>query len=258
VHPLPEPQTERRKRSPHLLIFLLVPLLIIATFGWSYWKQRRQEFPLIAERGRTEGIPALEEGNFDKAYQLLSAAVTAVDGLGGAVDGAEDIRKAAAEAAIFVNQSSSSLEDMLEEAGRTSPESWASKFETLYKGRTYVFDTWITAVPGPEGATSYRIEYKVFPPGEASNFQDAKFARPERLAEVDLTGFELFESVPQQVGNRVIFGARLASFQYEGDSNRWVVRLDPKSGVFITHSQALQKIGWPGPDLPDAPQEGQP
>ena len=80
-----------------------------------------QEYPLIAERGRNEGIPALDQGDFDTAYQLLSAAKTAVDSLGGAVEKAEEIRTAAAEAAIFNDRSPLLLEEMLEEAGRTDP-----------------------------------------------------------------------------------------------------------------------------------------
>ena len=104
---------------------------------------------MIAEKGRIEGIPALDEGNFDKAYQLLSAAKSAVDALGGAVEGADEIRTAAAEAAIFVDLSPRLLEDMLEEAGRTDPDAWASKFETLYKGRAILIDSIITDEPEP-------------------------------------------------------------------------------------------------------------
>src|SRR5207247_747776 len=92
VPAVPEAKPAARKRSSHRLIFVLIPLLVVATVGWRYWTQRRQEYPLTAERGRIEGIPALDEGNFDKAYQLLSAAKTAVDALGGAVEDAEAIR----------------------------------------------------------------------------------------------------------------------------------------------------------------------
>src|SRR5262249_13389827 len=110
-----------RTRTSHRLIFLLVPLLVIAAVRLRHWNATKQEFPLVAERGRTEGIPALDEGKFDKAYQLLSAAKTAVDALGGAVEDAEAIRHAAAEAALFVNRCPRSVEDLLAEAGRTDP-----------------------------------------------------------------------------------------------------------------------------------------
>ena len=32
--------------------------------------------------------------------------------------------------------------------------------------------------------------------------------------------------------------------------NQWVIRLEPKSGVFITHTKALEAIGWQsGPEV---------
>jgi len=252
-----EYRPQRRKRGPHLLVFLLVPLLVAATVGWRYWKTRRQEFPLIAERGRTEGIPALEEGNFDKAYQLLSSAKSALDALGDAVEGAEEIRQAADEAAIFVDLCSRSLEELLEEAGRTAPEAWATRFDMLYKGRSILIDTRITAVPGESGSKGYAIEYRVFPPGEASQFGErGAGGRPERFAEFDLAGFELLELARPSSGNLVRFGARLASLRYEGDRDRWVVRLEPKTGIFIQHYKALSAMGWSNNDEPSPPPEG--
>ena len=89
------------------------------------WRQRRQEYPLIAEKGRLEGIPALEQGDFDKAHNLLSAARKAVDALGGGVEDAEEIRDAADEAEILVNLCIQKLEDLLAEA--TPTEEWATE-----------------------------------------------------------------------------------------------------------------------------------
>ena len=56
------------------LLLVIVPCLVIATVAWRYRQQVRQGYPAIVEKGRTEGIKALDEGDFDKAYQLLSAA----------------------------------------------------------------------------------------------------------------------------------------------------------------------------------------
>jgi hypothetical protein len=97
----------------------------------------------------------------------------------------------------------------------------------------------------------------VFPPGESSNFLN-NAAPPPRYADIDLTGFELFELTPPAPGARVIFGARLASLRYDSLGDRWVVGLEPKSGVFIKHSGALQAIGWPVPKQVDEPAEGPP
>ncbi len=223
---------------------MVVPLLILLTVAWRYWQYRRAEAPLIAELGRTEGIPALEEGNFDKAFQRLAAARAAVDSLGGAVEGADEIRNAADEAAIFVDLIPQTLEDLLAEAGRTPADAWSSQFKTLYKGRSIIIDSWVTAKPDSAPGSGYEILYRVLPPGQPSNFVEGGGSRPDRRGRIDLTGFKLFELADPSVGDQVIFGARLASFDYDRESNEWVIRLEPKSGVFITHSKALQSIGW--------------
>jgi hypothetical protein len=249
----------RARRGPRLgLIFFLLTLLIFATIGWRMWRNRRAQYPLIAERGRVEGIPALEGGDFDRAYQLLSAARSAVDALGGAVEDADEIRQAADEAAIYVDLCPESLEDLLAEAGRTNPEAWAAKFDTLYKGRYYLFDSFILSAPQKGGAGAYEIAYVVFPPGEASRFGDGGLARPDRFARVDLAGFELFEQTPPTKAAHVTFGAKLHSVVYDNEHKQWMVHLEPKGGVFITHYGALRAIGWPDPGMVELPQEDQP
>jgi hypothetical protein len=242
---LTSPKKETQKRRRHLLLFALVPLLVIATFAFRHWQQRRGEFPLIVERGRTDGIPALEEGDFDKANQLLSAARKAVDALGGADEEADAIRHAADEAAIFVDLIARPLEDLLAEAGRMSPDAWASQFKLLYKGRAILIDSEIVAAPEPGGKGQYEIQYTILPPGEQASFRPGADARPDRIGVFDFTGFQLFELAQPRAGTRVPFGARLASFEYDGLRNCWIVRLEPKSGVFIKHTKALLSLGWP-------------
>jgi hypothetical protein len=211
---------------------------------------------LIVEKGKNDGIPALDEGNFDKAYQLLSAAKSAVDALGGAVADAETIRTAAAEAAIFNDRSPLLLEEMLEEAGRADPAVWPSKFETLYRGRTILIDSIISDEPAPGASSCYTIAYVVFPAGGTNNFSGGKDAPPDRFGLIDLTGFQLFETAGTRKGDHVTFGAKLASFQ-RGDK-AWQIAFEPDSGVFITHTKALEAIGLTGGARADVPTENQP
>jgi hypothetical protein len=250
--------TSRKKPSPLALILIFVPLLVITAAAWSYWRNLRQEYPLIAERGRSDGIPALDEGKFDKAYQLLAAAKSAVDSLGGAVAGADEIRTAAAEAAIFVDLIPRPLEEMLEDAGRPPLERWASTFNTLYKGRAILIDSIITNEPEAGPSSRYTIEYVVFPAGGANNFGDGKDARPDRFALIDLTGFQLFDLARPRKGDHVTFGARLASFRFDATNDVWWVGLEPDSGVYITHTKALDSIGLTGGASADLPAESQP
>jgi len=252
-----EPKSGKRQLSRLSLVLIVVPLLVIATVAWRVRQHGRQEYPLIAERGKTEGIPALEEGDFDRAYQLLSAAKSAVDALGGAVDNAEEIRNAAAEAALFVDQTRS-LEEMLDDAGRTDPQIWASKFDTLYKGRAIWIDCSIHDEPEPGRRSRYLLDYVVLPPGAANNFGEGRSSRPPRFGLIDLTGFELFELARPRKGDHVTFGARLASFQFDATSNVWLIGLEPKSGVFITHTKALEAAGLRDRTNAEMPAESQP
>ncbi len=244
-----------RKRPSHLsVVLVVVPLLVIATVAWRSWRQRREKYPLIAETGRIEGIAALDEGNFGKAHQLLSAAKAAVNALGGAVEDAEVIRNAADEAAIFDDRIPRTLEEMLEEAGRY-PERWPSQFDAVYKGRAILIQSHIAAEPVPGGSPAYQIDYMVFPPGAASNFNDQRAALPPRYAKIDLTGFRLFELARPTKGTRVTFGARLASFAFDAQNDVWLIGLEPESGVFIIHHKALEALGWQDAIEADAPPE---
>jgi hypothetical protein len=241
--PFPDP----RKRRGYRHIFWVVPVLVVATVGFRSWRQKRQEYPLIAEKGRIEGIPALDEGKFDKAYQLLSAAKSAVDSLGGDVEDAEEIRNAADEAAIFINLASRTLEEMLDEAGHTDPDVWATRFDNLYKNRSIIIDSWIATAPEP-GKGAYDMQYRVFPLGGASQFSDSRnVVTPERMGFIDLTDFQLLESMSPRPGvdDRITFGARLASFQYDSTRELWVIRLESRSGAWIRHNKALEALGWP-------------
>ena len=149
---------------------------------------------------------------------------------------------------------------MLAEAQRTDPEAWASKFDPLYKGRSYIFDT-----PGRGRADGRGLRGLTrsitwsSPRARRAASAMAAWPRPDRFAHIDLTGFELFELAHPAKGNSVTFGAKLASFRFDNDKNHWVVQLEPKSGVFMTHPRALEALGWPAAELIDPPaEEGQP
>jgi hypothetical protein len=233
-----------RKRPSRLsVVLVVVPLLVVSTVAWRSWRQRRQEYPLIAETGKIEGIPALEEGKFDKANHLLSAAKAAVDALGGAVENADEIRNAADEAAIFVDLCPLMLEDMIDKAHR-NPNDWASTFNTHYKGRAILIESTIAAEPEPGGKSSYQIDFVILPRGGSTNFNDQRYAPPAFYGLIDLSGFQLFEVARPKKGTPVIFGARLASFEYDPQNDVWLIGLEPASGVSIIHHRALEALGW--------------
>jgi len=238
-------------RWRNVLLFLGVSLLIVATIGVRQWRNYRQDLPRVAALGRVDGLAALDEGEFDKAYQLLSRARHAAESLGDAVEGAAQIHQGAAEAEIFVRLVPDRLESILDTAGRADPKEWPARFSTLYKGRSIIVDAHVIAAPtgtsatGP-GSSRYEIDYQILPDGED---------KPLRVARIDTTGFRLFELTQPKVGDQVTFGARLASFTYDELSHEWRVGLEPGSGVYMTHPKALEALGWPTfADVP--PKEG--
>jgi hypothetical protein len=236
-----------------MLILAGVILLVLATVAWRTWRSRRGDLPRLAYVGRTEGIPALEEGKFDKANQLLSAAREAVDSLGGAVEDADEIRHAADEASLFVNLLSDPLETLLDEASRaSSPQAWSSRFESLYRGRSVIIDATITATPATGSTHRYELDYLVLTPGEGTR-------EPPR-GRIDLTDFEAITLAQPNLGDHVVFGARLAAFQYDVNAGEWLTRFEPKSGASIRYMKALETLGWPSkswmPDESTAGAEG--
>ncbi len=245
-----------RKRLLNRVLIVLVPVLVLATVAWTYRQNVRQGLPLVAEKGRTEGIAALEAGEFDKANELLSKAKAAVDDLGGAVQDADKIRQAADETAIFLKLISEDLGKLLGDLSSMSPSERANTFDTLYKGRSIILDTTITAAPDGTAASKYELAFRILPWGE-SNKRDGS---PDRSGVFDLTGFQLFEQVPRKVGDQVIFGARLQSLEFDADMNLYLVRFMPKSGVYITHTKALESLHWGAEPIAirEEPEEGRP
>jgi hypothetical protein len=240
-----QPRRASQSSRRPLLIFVGVALLVLGTGVLRYRRYHRQRLPQIAAIGKSEGIPALEHGKFDKAYQLLAAAKDAVDSLEGAVENADRIRHAADEASLFVDLAPETLESMLDEAARTTPQAWENRFENLYKGRAVIIEAQITATPNSSGGQRYEIDYLVLPLGAGANFRELQGAQPPRLGRFDLTDFELFKLAQPAVGSHVLFGVRLASFQFDNVAEEWVIRPEPKSGVFIQYTKALETLGWP-------------
>lgn len=231
------------------LIFMGVGLLVLCTVLFQVWRARIADLPRVAELGKTEGLAALDDGKFQLAHQILAEAKRAVISLGDAYEGAEAIKQGADEAAVFADFDPSRLEEMLDEASRADPKAWEKSFVTLYKNRYILIDSEIKAVPDGRGSGTYEVHYVVFPDGGDGE-------APRSIARIDLAGLRLFELTHPRKDDRVIFGARIATFQFDKAGNEWVVRLVPDSGVTITHDKALVSLGWPSGN--EAAKEGGP
>jgi hypothetical protein len=222
-----------------------VTLLAVGTLSFRIWRSRRQELPGIYELGRSEGVAALDSGNFDKAHQLLAAAKRAVDSLGGGLEGAAEVRQAADEAAIFVDLVPESLEQLLNEAAPMDPHDWENRFKAFYEGHSVLIDASIVAARTPDGEPAYALDYLILPPGDPSQFRENGEYQPARIGRIDLSDFELIQLARPKDGAHIIFGAKLDSFKFDSAANVWMLRFQPDSGVFITHARALERLGWP-------------
>ncbi|MDR3638251.1 MAG: hypothetical protein P4L84_30890 [Isosphaeraceae bacterium] len=241
----------RRRRNP--LIFTVVGLVLVATVGFRQWRSQMQDYPRQAELGRTEGLKALDAGEWDKAHLLLSKAKRAVDALGGKVEGAEEIRHGADEANLYANRVSESLETLLKEADPSDTSDWPRQFETLYKGKAIIVRAEVTAVPEADGTGSYDLDYRILPNGEG----DLDRRRDLRIGRFDLSRFRLMHDLQPKRGTQLAFGARLSSFTFDPERNEWLVGLEPDSGVILRHQKALANAMMTA-DAESAPEEGKP
>ena len=223
-------------RNPLLAASLV--LLITGAILIKQWRQRLESLPRIAEAGRTEGIKKLDAGEFFAAKMLLAPAAAAVDALGGRFEGAAAIRQAAREVAILTDLVPRSLEDLVEEAETFSDVTgWSKHFDSMYRGRSILLETTITAVPDPDKPGSrYEDAYRILV-GRGST--------PKAKGRIDYAGFVLFELAKPKLDETHIVGARLAALEFNSAENTWFLALEPDSGVFVTHTQALEALHWP-------------
>ena len=239
----PEPIVARQSLGEFLaknrnsVLLTLVAAVVFGTVALRVYRSQWQKLPAVAELGRTEGLEALDAGEFDKANQLLSDARRAVELLGDAYQGAEAIKQGAKEAAIIAKLVPEGLEDLLEDANQSEKPDWESRFKTLYQGRTVIVEGHVATIPDGRGDGVYTLDYRILPAGEGGE--------PRTKGEIDLKGFRLLEILKPKLGDTLTFGAKLESFQFDSERKCWVVGFDPDSGVTMTHEKALEALGWP-------------
>ncbi len=130
--------------------------------------------------------------------------------------------------ALLANLLDNSLEEVLRQAMQhRDDDDWRAKFAD-YRGRTVVFDDALRrdATGGPVLA-SYLVR--------AGDVE----------ARVALEDLPLLRQLPLDLGQRWIFGARLASCRRE-EGGVWVLRFEPDSAVLLTDEDAVAAC-CPGP-----------
>jgi hypothetical protein len=234
--PLPEPigLADRARRLLPKLVFPAVILVVAATIFFTLQRQWRRDYPRLAELGRTEGIEALEAGEFDRAHRILAEASRAVSALRGEVGGASEIIQAAQEAAIYVDLLPATCEEVLDQRARADDEpSWARVFPRLYENRSILVQGRVIGGPGgPLGR--YDIDYRILVPG----------TRSPRVGRLCLDDLEAVRSLNPKPGDVLQLGARLASVEPDPSGDGWLFRLKPESGVLMSYQGPLKALGW--------------
>ena len=222
-------------------VFLIISLTVFIQLRQTH----REKLPQLANLGRTEGIAKLDDGKFDEAKQILTAAASAYDEMRDKTEEANIVRQAARESAIFADLASRPIEDILDSVAAGA--NGHSDFVNLDQGRSLIIESRVTKTPDQGG--EYDLDFRVaVGPGPAP-------ARP--LGRLDLKGLKLLENLKPNVGDTVLIGVRLKDFELE--DGLWWIRLDPTSGVMITHWKALNAIGWPVTDrAPDSKSSEEP
>lgn len=213
---------ERVRRNPMVPLVIGVVLLVVATVALKLWKERRQNLPQVAEINRSEGMNALERGDYGLAKDRLRKAANALTELRD--DQAGKIRQAADEAAILADQVGEKLEDLIDMAAYRSEE-WPELFDRKYRGRSVLLDGTLQVRRDRE--PGFELDYRIVGDGKAP-----------KTGWVDLSDLAIFEGGAVKPGHKVIFGARLASITLD-DRGEWRLRFESKSGVFMTNVKAL-------------------
>ena len=225
-------------RNKNPLIFAAVALIVVATVAIRLRQRRLEDLPQLVEIGRIQGLTKLDEGDFPAAKQILAEAASAVKGLGGQVEGAEEILQGAREAALFADLKGESLGAIVEEAAKYNPpDAWAAHFDAIYKGRSVIFMGEVLGLPDPNRPGSgYEIDQPI-------HYGNGPV--PAGKGRLDLAGFALLDLARPNLHDVVTFGARLEAVRFDAARSEWVVTLTPDSGAFITHAKALTHLpGW--------------
>jgi len=207
-----------------LLFFVIKPYLRRSTSA-------RADNPATVIRDRIEaGQQQLRSGNVHLALKELNAAAQEHERHPDSLNRDEyrALMQLRQESDLLANLLDHSLEEVLRQAMQhRDDEEWRAKFAD-YRGRWVVFDD----VLRRDATGSPMLAFYVVRAGEVD-------------ARVALEDLPLLRQLPLDLGQRWLFGARLASCRRE-EGGVWVLRFDPDSAVLLTDEDVAAAC-YPGP-----------
>jgi hypothetical protein len=223
--PLVRPPWKRLVRVA-LVTVLACAAVLLVVLGWyvstlremSGVQDKPAQPPAVTVRRLIEaGDRALADGNFQLAAEHLQAAATGRTWLEPAA--ARQLDQLHRQAALLADLSLDPLDEVIRKVAGTEEAEAQRVFARRFRDKAVVFDAEVRR----DAAGRYHLGY-VLVCGKD----------PVRVEIGDLT---ILGHLPLEKPRRLLIGGRLDSLGRE-PPNRWVVRLQPDSGVLLTHPGA--------------------
>jgi len=215
---------------------VLVGLAAILAVGTAihFIRRGRLEERVIVEYERANAL--YEQGDLAGARDGFRRALRTLRALGAREHFlAAEIRRKRDESRVIADLLPITLEELARRThAAASPADWRETFDREHRGRTVIFDTTLTALPGGDGAPGMAVGYEV------------RSGHGRRLA-LDFTGCDLFTGPSWKVGTRVIFAAtleRMTSHDSAGEATGpWTFHFAPDRYVLILDERLLRAGG---------------
>jgi len=222
--------------TPAKLLAMGAIAFVLATGWWSWSRWQRNEYVVQLERELTEGLAALDRGDFVQARGALERADRAGRGLGSGA-GAVAAHQYYREARTWEQLTQRSLDDFFGGLGSNEAAETARRFQQEMAGRTAIFDTIVHRGRDENGEEHTRSDWQLIGDG----YQ----------VELEWEG-PVWEKLQGNEAQRVIFGAELGEIVTGEAAGKWKLRLRGESIAWLTRETPLARFGWP---LDDAARE---
>lgn len=167
------------------------------------------------------GRDAMAEGNFNRALKEFEAAEAMRDRLSG-TEGRQ-LKQLIRQANLLAALLGKSVQEIVREAAHVrSEDEWRARFRQEYAGKAVLFDD-----PGVRRNAAGR---------PALTYYDVR--ADGELVRLALEELKVFEGMPLNPPQRLLFGARLAGVAREPGGG-WVIHFEPDSGVLLTDEKAV-------------------
>jgi hypothetical protein len=205
-------------------------LLVVAGTIWLTVRWSGQG--TVARRLRAAATSDIEAGDFAQARLKLERAAGAVRRYTGDSRDSREVQQLAAEVSCIADLLDKPLDMVLQERRLMSNAEAEQYFRDRLRNPVMILDAYISPVPASEpGQAGYRVE-------------NAIVLGQDKIG-IDITKLKLFTPFAPQGTTRVLFAARVHTIDSGFNASDWTMRLEPDSGVLLTSSLCMEKLGWP-------------